>query len=146
MPGYELGSQASTIPLQLKGRRFEFRVRDPNFRAVLGEEHGEDLSQPFRFVILCAYFAIYPMLCREGGRCLCQKRYGTFRKLGVPYFGVLIIRILLFRLLYWGPLFSETPLSLYDWCPRPQKLPEPLLSPGINPLSLQRKQQDPYYH
>ena len=24
-------------------------------------------------------------------------------------FGVLIIRILLFRVLYWGPLFSETP-------------------------------------
>ena len=36
----------------------------------------------------------------------------SFRKLGggggVPYFGVLIIRILLFRVLYWGPLFSET--------------------------------------
>ena len=26
--------------------------------------------------------------------------YGSFRKLGVPYFGVLIIRILLFRVLY----------------------------------------------
>ena len=25
---------------------------------------------------------------------------GSFRKLGVPYFGVLIIRILLFRVLY----------------------------------------------
>ena len=25
-------------------------------------------------------------------------------------FGVLIIRILLFRVLYWGPLFSETPI------------------------------------
>ena len=35
--------------------------------------------------------------------------YASFRKLGVPYFGVLIIRILLFRVLYWGPLFSETP-------------------------------------
>ena len=32
-----------------------------------------------------------------------------FPKLGVPYFGDLIIRILLFRVLYWGPLFSETP-------------------------------------
>ena len=29
---------------------------------------------------------------------------------GVPYFRVLTIRILLFRVLYWGPLFSETPL------------------------------------
>ena len=27
----------------------------------------------------------------------------------VPYFGVLIIGVLLFRVLYWGPLFSETP-------------------------------------
>ena len=36
-------------------------------------------------------------------------RLGSFRKLGVPYFGVLMIRILLFRVLYWGPLFSETP-------------------------------------
>ena len=26
--------------------------------------------------------------------------YGSFRKLGVPYFGVLIIRILLFRVLH----------------------------------------------
>ena len=36
--------------------------------------------------------------------------YGSFRKLGVPYFGVLTIRILLFRVLYWGPPFSETPI------------------------------------
>ena len=34
----------------------------------------------------------------------------VFRKFGVPYFGVLIIRILLFRVLYQGPLFSETPM------------------------------------
>ena len=34
---------------------------------------------------------------------------GSFRKLGVPYFGILIIRNRLFRVLYWGPLFSETP-------------------------------------
>ena len=33
-----------------------------------------------------------------------------FPKIGVPYFGVLIIRILLFRVLYWGPRFSETPM------------------------------------
>ena len=29
---------------------------------------------------------------------------------GVPYFGVLIIRILLFKVLHQGPLFSETPI------------------------------------
>ena len=28
-----------------------------------------------------------------------------FRKLGVPYFGVVIIRILLFRVLHLGPVF-----------------------------------------
>ena len=33
-----------------------------------------------------------------------------FHKLGVPYFGLLIIRILLFRVLYLGALFSETPI------------------------------------
>ena len=35
---------------------------------------------------------------------------GSFRTQGVPYFGVLIVRILLFRVLYQGPLFSETPM------------------------------------
>ena len=38
------------------------------------------------------------------------KVYGSFRKLGVLYWGVLIVRILLFRVLYEGSLFSETPL------------------------------------
>ena len=28
-----------------------------------------------------------------------------------PNFGILIIRILLLRVLYWGPLFSETPMN-----------------------------------
>ena len=37
--------------------------------------------------------------------------YGSLRKLGVPYLGVPTIRILLFRVLYKGPLFSETPKS-----------------------------------
>ena len=35
--------------------------------------------------------------------------HGSFRKLGVPYFGVLIVRILLFSVLYQGPPSSETP-------------------------------------
>ena len=35
-----------------------------------------------------------------------------FPKIRVPYLGVLMIRILLFRVLYWGPLFSETPMSV----------------------------------
>ena len=39
--------------------------------------------------------------------------YGSFRQLGVPYLGVLIIRILLFRVLYSCPLFSETPISYF---------------------------------
>ena len=35
-------------------------------------------------------------------------RFGSFRKLGVPYLGVRIIGILLFRVLYQGPQFSES--------------------------------------
>ena len=34
---------------------------------------------------------------------------GGSEKKGVPYFGVLIVRILLFGVLHKGPLFSETP-------------------------------------
>ena len=36
--------------------------------------------------------------------------FESFRKLGVPYLGVLFLRILLFRVPYSGPLFSETPI------------------------------------
>ena len=36
--------------------------------------------------------------------------YGSSENRGFPYFGALIIRILLVRVLYWGPLFSETPI------------------------------------
>ena len=35
----------------------------------------------------------------------------THMGVGEPCFGVLIIRILLFRVSHWGPLFSETPTS-----------------------------------
>ena len=35
---------------------------------------------------------------------------GVSENWGTPYFGVLRIRILLFRVLYLGPLFSETPI------------------------------------
>ena len=34
---------------------------------------------------------------------------GVSENRGVPYFRVLINRILLFRVLYWGPLFPEIP-------------------------------------
>ena len=44
------------------------------------------------------------------GRSCCKCPYRSFRKLGVPYFGVLITRILLFRVLDLGPLFSENPI------------------------------------
>ena len=44
---------------------------------------------------------------------------GLYKGLGFPkirgsLFGVLIIRILLFRVLYWDPLFSETPIWIYN--------------------------------
>ena len=41
---------------------------------------------------------------------------GVSEKLAVPYLGVLIIRITLFRVLYCGPLFSETPISVFAGC------------------------------
>ena len=44
--------------------------------------------------------------CRSelrAGNAVTPTQNGSFRKLGVPYFGVLIIRILLFRVLYEGP-------------------------------------------
>ena len=37
---------------------------------------------------------------------------GVSENRGVPYFRVLINRILLFRVLYWGPLFPEIPILL----------------------------------
>ena len=39
-------------------------------------------------------------------------KISEFRKLGAPYFGVRIIRILLSRVLYQSPPFSETLISL----------------------------------
>ena len=42
---------------------------------------------------------------------------GVSEKLGVPYLGVLIIRIRLFRVLYRVPLFLETPI--YPLCMAP---------------------------
>ena len=44
--------------------------------------------------------------------CISALLFGSFRKLGVRYHGVLIIRSLLSRVLYQGPLFSETPICL----------------------------------
>ena len=41
-------------------------------------------------------------------------------KIRVPDFGVLIIRILLLRVLYWGPLFAETPYGIMTLCSFPE--------------------------
>ena len=35
---------------------------------------------------------------------------GVSENSGYPLLGSFTIRILLFRVLYWGPLFSETPI------------------------------------
>ena len=37
-----------------------------------------------------------------------------FPKIRVPYVGVLILRILPCRVLHWGPLFSETPRTVFE--------------------------------
>ena len=51
----------------------------------------------------------------------------------MPYFGVLIIRILLFRVLYWGPLFLETP-TLRSRNPSPSNLGIGFLVVGLGLL------------
>ena len=49
---------------------------------------------------------------QEGEQRIPQRQFSGFRTVGVPYFVVLIIRILLlFRVPYEGPLFSETPIQ-----------------------------------
>ena len=55
--------------------------------------------------------AVTDVPCVFGARCtvLARSSHGSFRKVGVPYFEVLIIRILVFRVLHQGPLFPETP-------------------------------------
>ena len=65
---------------------------------------------------------------------MCMDVYGSFRKLGAPYFGVLMI--LLFRVLNWGPLFTETPIcmyvSAYVWNARtPTTEPKALITSNI---------------
>ena len=42
-----------------------------------------------------------------------ELRFGSFRKLGVPYVGVLIIRILLFRYYIRVPGFRKPPFSVF---------------------------------
>ena len=69
-----------------------FLTQVPTFPRLLNQFRG---SQPAGS---CCYSKVLLLLDSNG----------SFRKLGGPYLGVLVIRILLFRVLYWGPLFSET--------------------------------------
>ena len=54
------------------------------------------------YIYICIYIYIYIYIWE-------------FPKIGVPYFAVLIISkgILLFGVLYWDPLFSETSIYIY---------------------------------
>ena len=52
-------------------------------------------------IYLYTYISIYIYLY------ICIYIYGSFPNLGVPYFGVLIVRILLFRVLYQGTRFGS---------------------------------------
>ena len=45
-----------------------------------------------------------------------------FPKSGGTLSGVLVIRILLFRVLYYGPLFLETPIYIYIYVYTPSTL------------------------
>ena len=70
-----------------------------------------------------------------------------FPKIRVPHVRALIIRTLLFRILYWGPLFSETPMS---WHMRTRRFALTLLIVGcthelnfFSPLMLKSEWQTP---
>ena len=77
-----------------------------------------------------------------------EHHMGISEKKGYRTLGVLIIRILLFRILYWGPLFSETPICIVSInsiaysvhaTPEDTKLPKPKplqLSHACSSLSL----------
>ena len=55
-----------------------------------------------------------------------QTLKGSFQKLGVPYFGVLIIRmLLLFRVLYWGPRFRKPQRSFHNKTRHPTRTNSP---------------------
>ena len=51
----------------------------------------------YAIFLIKGYWALWEMVFV---RVLYESQYGSFRKLGGPYFGVLIIGILLFRVLY----------------------------------------------
>ena len=57
-----------------------------------------------------------------------QSRFGSFPKLGIPFWGVPIIRTIVFGGLYWGPLFLGNyrfdPLSGPSPCRASQGLPK----------------------
>ena len=55
--------------------------------------------------------------------------------MGVPYFGVLIIRILVFRVLYWDPLFLETPILKTLYAATPGFRDEAVQKPGKDLLA-----------
>ena len=61
-----------------------------------------------------------------------------FPKLGVPYFGDLMLRILLFNTIL-GPLFSETPMCIYRSSARGFK-PFPLELQGPKNVEIHEKE------
>ena len=68
------------------------------------------------YVYICLYIHIYIYIyiCTCTHIHIYTHRYTwEFPKISDTFFGVLIMRILLFRVLYWGPLFSETPACMF---------------------------------
>ena len=63
-----------------------------------------------------------------GGALRGREQYGTPRKLRGTLFGVLKTRIPLFRVLCWGPLFSETPIL--QWLRLAQAISRIYFRPG----------------
>ena len=100
------------------GLRTQFRVKDFRRLGILLKRLAEDQGfRSLRFNWLGLKTSWTPKVCRIMAFFSVLGHYFTYFQglgcsRGVPYFGVLRIGILLFRVLHQGPLFPETPNQL----------------------------------
>ena len=78
------------------------------------EARGDSWARGFQRSVAAASFLVGGLGSVAGCWPLLETSFGigiwAFAKIEVPYFGALIIRILLSRALYEGPPLSETPI------------------------------------
>ena len=101
------GSQASLLLLARGfGLGSEDRASLPSYlckqaaSSVLSVQHTRPLPSMHRDSRPCPFGTTFKCGAQLSPQTASDQPYGSFQKLGVPYSGVLIIRILLFRVLY----------------------------------------------